>query len=101
MREPGLLSSDLFVTTISDQEGLHCFLYPVRLTADFRFFSKKQWPILMEERLDSYLRNKIILEINNGQQIFYKICEYCFAELSQSTGFVCVPCYKKNSKAYN
>lgn len=98
MKEPALLASDLFVTTISDDEGVECFLFPVRLTEDFRFMSKVNWPQIMEERLAPFLRRKIVLEINDGYQIFFKICEYCFAELSQSTGFVCVPCYKEKFK---
>ena len=98
MKETNLLSYDLFVTTISDDEGLECFLYPVKLTEDFRYIPTPDWPKIIEDRLPPFLRRKIILEINNGHEIFYKICEYCFDRLAESSGFVCLPCYEKHSK---
>ncbi len=59
-----------------------------------------KWPEVIERMLPDYLQGKIIIEINNGQQILFKICEYCFEQLSETTGFVCVPCYENNSKTY-
>lgn len=101
MRKAALLQFDLFVTTISDAAGLQCFIYPQSLTEFFPLLPVSKWPEAIERMLPDYLQGKIIIEINNGQQIFFKICEYCFEQLSQTTGFLCAPCYEKNSKAYN
>lgn len=82
MREPALLQSDLFVTTISDEQGLQCFLwvygYPI---------NESKYPI--------FFRDKIIVEVNDGEQILFKICDKCFAELTKATDFECTNCNHK------
>lgn len=82
MEESNLLSYDLFVTTISDAEGLQCFLWAYGYPID-------------ESQHSIFFKDKIILEVNDGEKILFKICENCFTQLTTETNFECSDCNHK------
>lgn len=91
-----MLKSDLFVSTLGDT-GIQCFLYPSTLTEDFTYTSLGDWPKIMIQRFPTVFREKIIIEINDGKTILFKLCEKCLGELYSETDFQCSYC-KRNKE---
>lgn len=72
---------DYFVTVLTNT-GLECFLWVY------------DYPI-EESNHPIFFRDKIIVEVNDGETILFKICENCFTQLTTETNFECSDCNHK------
>ncbi len=78
---------DWFVTVLTDT-GLstYLWLYGMNLYAPITFL-ETGWP--------TFFCDKIILEINDGETILFKMCESCFAILTKDMSWNCRDCTPK------